>query len=156
MARNLRVTGSTVRVDGLAQLIRDFDAVSKELSRDLRRELLDVARMVSDHARTNVVFKESLGAGQGGQDRRPNTGRLQRGIRPKMRGATAIVESRTKSRGGYPYPGIYEFGVSGRARARRAFLEPALDQKSDDVVRSIEDMFDRLTSEHGLGRGGLL
>lgn len=155
MAR-IRATGSTIRVEGLAQLIRDMDLVSKELSRDLRRELLDVARIVSDHARTSVVLREGLGPGQAGQDRKANTGRLQRGIRPKMRGATAIVENRTKSRNGYPYPGIYEFGVSGRARTRRAFLEPALDQKKDDVVRSIEDMLDRLTSSHGLGRGGLL
>lgn len=149
------VTGSTVTVRGLRELIRDFRRIEAQLARELRRELLAIGQIVADEAKNVQVPKKSLGAGQGGADGTPNTGRLQRGIRPRMRGATTIVENRS-SRKGYKYPGIYEYGVSGRGRARRPFLQPALEAKQGEVIEALEDMLDRLTSENGFGRGGML
>lgn len=137
-------TGSTIQVSGLRELIRDFNKMDRELGRDVQRELQEVARIVSDEAK-DVAQQEGL----------VDTGRLQRGIRPRVRGTTAIVENRAKNRG-YKYPGIYEYGVSGRDRKRRPFLEPALDNKQEDVVEALEDMLDRLTSRNGFGRGGVL
>ena len=137
-------TGDTIAVRGLSQLVRDFNRVDKELRRDLQRELQDVARIVSDEAKAQVRADNLLKSGD-----------LEKGIRPRVRGAVAIVEDRAKHRG-YPYPGIYEFGVSGKQKARRPFLLPALQAKQGEVVEALSDMLDRLTSKHGLGRGGVL
>lgn len=137
-------TGSTIAVRGLSQLIRDFNAIDKELRRDLQRELQHVAKIVSDEAKARVRSDDLFQSGD-----------LEKGIRPRVRGAVAIVEDRAKHRG-YPYPGIYEYGVSGKQKARRPFLLPALQAKQGEVVEALEDMLDRLTSAHGLGRGGVL
>jgi hypothetical protein len=136
--------GATVVVSGLDQLVRDFGKVSKELRRDLQRELQDVAKIVSDEAKA-IVERDTL----------IESGKLKNGIRPRVRGATAIVENRAQ-KGGFKYPGIYEFGVSGRVKARRPFLLPALEAKQGEVYEALEDMLDRLTSKNGLGRGGTL
>ncbi len=138
--------GSTIVVDGLDTLVRDFGRISAELRREVQRELQDIGEIVAVQARANVVAGGLV-----------KSGRLEKGIRSRVRGATAIVEDRAKAKGsGYPYPGIYEFGVSGRDKKRRPFLEPALDTKAPEVMRSLEEMLDRLTSKNGFGRGGLL
>jgi hypothetical protein len=149
------VTGSTVAVKGLRELIRDFHRLEAELARELRRELLAIGKIVADEAKTVQVPQKNLAAGQLGEDKSINTGKLQRGIRPRMRGATTIVENRT-NRSGYKYPGIYEYGLSGRGRSRRPFLVPALNAKQPEVIEALEDMLDRLTSANGFGRGGTL
>lgn len=147
------VTGASVRVSGLRELVRDFNKMDRELGRDVQRELEDIARIVSDEAK-DVVEREGL----------VDTGRLQKGIRPRVRGTTAIVENRAKSpkpkterartKGNYPYPGIYEFGRAGGKR--RPFLVPALENKESEVMAGLEQMLDRLTSRNGFGRGGIL
>lgn len=139
-----RYSGSTVAVRGLDQLIRDFNKVNADLRRDIQRELQDIAKIVSDEAKEIVVRGDLF-----------ESGRLANQIRPRVRGATAIVENRAK-RKGYAYPGIYEFGVSGRMKKRRPFLEPALEAKQREVIEGLEDMLDRVTSKNGLGRGGTL
>lgn len=143
------VKGGSVRVEGLSQLIRDFNRMDKQLARDLRRELLAVGQIVADEARDVQVPDQDLAAGQSGDDGKRNTGRLQKGIRPRMRGTATIVENRTK-RDGYVYPAVYEYGKG------RPFLEPALDAKTEDVVQALDDMLDRLVSANGFGRGGIL
>lgn len=139
-----RYAGATVVVRGLDQLVRDFGKVSVDLRRDLQRELQDVAKIVSDEAKQRVE-----------RDALIESGRLKNAIRPRVRGATAIVENRAQ-RNGYKYPGIYEFGVSGRVKARRPFLLPALEAKQGEVFEALEDMLTRVTSKNGLGRGGTL
>ena len=139
-----RFSGSTVAVKGLDQLIRDFNKVNADLRRDIQRELQEIARIVSDEAKEIVVQGDLF-----------ESGKLANQIRPRVRGSTAIVESRAK-RKGYAYPGIYEFGKSGRMKKRRPFLEPALEAKQREVIEGLEDMLGRLTSENGLGRGGIL
>lgn len=153
MVRRGGYTGGTIRVQGLNALVRDFNRVASGLKADLQRELQDVAEIVSDEAK-DIVQQEGL----------VDSGRLLKGIRPRVRGTTAIVENRAKSprpktarartRGNYPYPGIYEYGRAGGKR--RPFLVPALDNKQEDVVEALEDMLDRLTSRNGFGRGGIL
>lgn len=139
-------TGATIAVQGLDQLVRDFGKINVDLRREVQRELQAVAEIVAVQARADVAASGLV-----------KSGRLQKGIRSRVRGATAIVEDRAKAKGsGYPYPGIYEFGVSGRDKKRRPFLEPALEKKQPEVMRSLEDMLDRLTSKNGFGRGGLL
>lgn len=139
-------TGATIAVQGLDQLVRDFGKINVDLRREVQRELQAVAEIVAVQARADVAAGGLV-----------KSGRLQKGIRSRVRGATAIVEDRAKAKGsGYPYPGIYEFGVSGRDKKRRPFLEPALEKKQPEVMRSLEDLLDRLTSKNGFGRGGLL
>lgn len=139
----------SIRVEGLSRLISDFHAMDKEMAADLRRELIDIGNIVTEEARDKQVPEQNLAAGQRGEDDRRNTGKLQRGLRAKMRGAATIVENRAK-RDKYLYPSIYEYGKG------RPFLEPALDAKTDEIVEALGDMIDRLTSANGFGRGGLL
>lgn len=139
----------SIRVEGLSRLIRDFQAMDKEMAADMRRELINIGNIVTDEAKDNRVPAQDLAAGQRGQDDRRNTGKLQRGLRARMRGTATIVENRAK-RDGYLYPSIYEYGKG------RPFLEPALDAKTDEIMEALEDMIDRLTSANGFGRGGLL
>jgi len=143
------VRGGSVRVEGLADLIRDFSRMDKSLARDVRRELIDIGKIVAEESKENQVPSQDLAAGQRGRDGKRNTGKLQRGLRAKMRGSATIVENRTK-RDGYLYPSIYEYGKG------RPFLEPALDAKTEDVIMALDDMLDRLASANGFGRGGLL
>lgn len=145
------VTGGSIRVQGLAQLIGDFYKIDRRLSYELRRELVEIGNIVSDEAKNTTLPGQQLAAGQGGADGRPNTGALQRSIRSKMRGqSTVVVESRRTTKRRYAYGAIYEFNKG------RAFLEPALNNKTEDIMRSIDDMFTRLVSANGFGKGGLL
>lgn len=143
------VRGGSVRVEGLSELIRDFNRMNKQLARDLRRELLDIGQIVADEAKDVQIPNQNLATNQTGQDDKRNTGRLQKGVRPRMRGTAVIVENRAKNRG-YRYPAIYEYNKG------RPFLNPALDARTDDVVEALDDMLGRLVSANGFGRGGIL
>lgn len=143
------VRGGSVRVEGLSALIRDFNRMDKQLSRDLRRELLLVGQIVADEAVEVQIPNQNLAGGQTGDDKARNTGRLEKGVRPRMRGTATIVENRAK-RNGYGYPAIYEYNKG------RPFLGPALDAKTEEVVEALDDMLDRLVSANGFGRGGIL
>lgn len=145
------VTGGTIRVEGLAELIRDFYRIDKQLSGDLRRELVEVGKIVADDAKNVQMPRQGLAAGQGGKDGRANSGTLQNSIRSKMRGqSTVIVEQRRNKKMRYAYGAIYEFDRG------RAYLGPALDAKSSEVIEAIDDMFDRVVSANGFGTGGIL
>ena len=138
-------------MEGLAELIRDFYRMDKQLSGDIRRELVDIGKIVADEAKDVQMPRQGLAGGQPGLDKRPNTGALQRSIRSKMRGqSTVVVEQRRSKNQRYAYGAIYEFDRG------RAYLGPALDAKSDEVIEALDDMFDRLVSANGFGRGGLL
>jgi hypothetical protein len=143
--------GGSVRVEGLSRLIRDFQRMNKQLATDLRRELVDVGKIVADEAKNVQVPKQNLAKGQSGKDGKRNSGQLQGSIRARMRGTATIVEQRRDgNRSKYAYGRIYEFNKG------RPFLEPALDAKTDEVVEALDDMLDRLTSANGFGRGGIL
>lgn len=145
------VTGGSIRVEGLGQLVSDFYKINRELSKDLRRELVDIGKIVVDEAVTQTLPRQNLAAGQAGTDLRRNTGTLQRSIRSKMRGQSAvIVEQRRPKKKKFAYGAIYEFDRG------RAFLVPALEAKTDDIIEAIDDMFDRLVSKNGFNRGGIL
>lgn len=145
------VMGGSVRVEGLSQLVRDFNRMDKQLARDLRRELVDVGKIVADETKDVQIPDQQLGAGQSGDDGVRNSGRLQGSIRARMRGTATIVEQRRDgSRSKYAYGRIYEFDRG------RPFLEPALDARSEDVVEALDDMLTRLVSANGFGRGGIL
>jgi hypothetical protein len=145
------VRGGSVRVEGLSQLIRDFNRMNKQLGTDLRRELVDIGKIVADEAKNEQMPSQELAGGQSGEDNVRNSGRLQSSIRPRMRGTATIVEQRRDgSYSKFPYGAIYEYSKG------RPFLEPALDARTEDVVQALDDMLDRLSSANGFGRGGIL
>lgn len=129
-----------VRARGLDQVIRGFRKMDRSLAREVQMELRHITQFVADDAQTTARSKGLF-----------DSGRLVRGIKPFYRGATAGVRS-SVTRRGYPYGGVYEFGNGGS----RAFLEPTVRRDEHKIVEAFEDMLDRLTSQAGFGRGGVL
>lgn len=144
------VVGGSVRVEGLGALIRDFQRMDKQLAKDLRRELIDVGKIVAEEAKDTQMPSQGLAGGQPGEDGKANTGALQKSIRARMRGTSTIVESRRPTGRKFAYGAIYEYEKG------RPFLEPALDAKTEEVVEALDDMLSRLVSANGFGRGGIL
>jgi hypothetical protein len=146
------ISSGPVQVQGLRQFDRFLGRVSKDAQRELRSELRVIARSVRDEARQQAIGQGFGGTGRSGRGR----GELLRKLTYGVRGGLAYIAEgavRTEGRGApFKYPAVFEYG----RRQHRPFLLPALDAKRQDVYRGIEDLFDRLTSENGLGRGGLL
>lgn len=174
----------TVKVEGLAQLIKAFSAMDKRLGLEIKKELRLIGGFVLQDAKANALAE---GFGPPGASGR-GTGDLLRNLKLRQRrGDVAIAE--TAVHGGFNYPRIYEFGGStlrhtradtlkwiwknrsatgarlvkrGPARGRygqygsRAFLYPALEKNRQRVIDELDDMLGRLASEAGFGRGGLL
>ena len=123
-----------IRVKGLDDLVRDFGKVDRGLRKELQGEIRKVAGIVAGEAKERAVRQGLV-----------DSGKLVRSIRPGVRRSTGVVRV-TATRDGFPYPAVYEFGGGGV----RAFLMPALKDKTDDVFKGLEDMLDRLTSQAGL------
>lgn len=141
------VYGETLQVSGLQSLIRDLGRADKSLRVEIRKEIKEVAAIVSDEARLIAEAKHLH-----------KTGRLIAQIRPGVRGNVGLVRE-SAQKGGFSYPMIYEYGgarTGEEAVGRRAFLAPAVVGKQEAVVQAFERMLDRITSESGLGRGGIL
>lgn len=138
-------TGAAVRVEGLQPLLRDMGRVEKGLRRELQKELDEIAKHVRDEARDRAQA-------EGLRDK----GGLVRGVKHRVKGSTALIRS-TRTRGGFPYPAVYEFGGRGAGKyGPRAFLYPTVEKELPTTVRMLGEMLDRLTSANGLGRGGSL
>lgn len=134
------LVAEVVRVEGLNEVIRAFRRMDRSLAREVQMELRHISQFVADDAKVTATGKGLVDAG-----------RLVRGIKPFYRGATAGVRS-SVTRKGYPYGGVYEFGRG----VARAFLEPTVRRDEHKIVEAFEDMLDRLTSQAGFGRGGVL
>jgi hypothetical protein len=150
MARGL-VTGDTIHVEGLGALLRSFGRMDPIMRRELRRELLAVADVVAEKARSYAV-----GAGLVDDEDAPPGGGLVDTIKPSIRGAAiAVVDTaRRVSRkypAGYPYPARFEFEQGGA----RAFMRPAASDAAPAAATALEAVFARMASESGFG-GGIL
>jgi hypothetical protein len=153
VARPIRgAKGSTVAVDGLDKLVRDFGRMGSGVKREMIAELRDLAGVVSKTAQAIAVEKGLAPPGRSGRGK----GRELRLIRPFNRGTTVGVRSGA-TRDGYSYPIRHEYeGRGGSAPGPRAYLEPALDRDTKKVEAGLGDMLDRLSSDNGFGRGGIL
>lgn len=120
----------TVRVDGLDDLVRAFGKISKDLRREVQRELSDAAKIVATEARAKISGLAP-----------PGSPRTVGGVRPRVRGSTAFVEQRLGKTTG-------KRGDWGAIQMRRAFL-PSLDEKQDEVVERLDRMLDRLAGKNG-------
>jgi hypothetical protein len=116
----------TLRVQGINELIRAFRKVDQGLRRQTQRELQEIARIVSDDARNRIDARYGGGSG--------------RYIRPRVKGSSAIAESRARSTGRHP-----NFGGLIMTRG----LLPARAAKQDEVVKAFEKMLDKLGSGAG-------
>lgn len=129
-----------VQVEGIKDVLNAFGRIDKGLRKELRVELVAAAGLVAAKAKD---IAEQLGL--------RDTGKLIASIRPGMSGAYAYVTDSAK-RNGFNYPAVYEFGHN----RERAFLNPAADAEREHVIVGIEGLLDRLTSEAGLAKGGVL
>lgn len=139
-------SAALIEVEGLQQTLRAFGRIEKGMRKELRKQLVEIAGVVAETARS-IAEQKGL----------HESGALIARIHPGMRSSYAYVAdtARRKSRkypGGFNYPAVYEYG-HGRARA---FLEPAAKQDEEKAVTLVEGMLDRLTSQAGFGTGGLL
>lgn len=121
-----------VRVKGLRELQRDIGRVDKQLRSELGKELKKLAEPVAADASRRVArFGEKTAAG----------------IVAGRRGGGAVVRQRLRKVTG-------KRGDFGALQMRTALI-PALEAHEEEVVHGVEDLLDRLTSEAGLGGGGL-
>lgn len=117
---------ASVKVKGLNQLVRALNKVDKELAKEIRSEIREVAKVVQDDARSRFMGVDARSA---------------MGLRASARGGRGFVGQRYKRTTGH-HP---EFGS---LQMRKALL-PALGSKQDEVVRRLEEMIDRLGNRAG-------
>lgn len=117
---------ATIRVKGLNELVRVFGKLDKQLRRDLQRELQEAARPVASLAQQKLSSFP---------------GAAVSGIRPRVKGSTAIVEQRKG-------PVTGRRGDFGSIVMRRA-LVPARAEREPEVRKGIDDMLDKLAGNAG-------
>lgn len=116
----------TVRVSGLRQLSRAFRTVDKDLAKELRDELREAARIVSEDATARFQAINPASAA---------------GFKPRSRTAGAFVEqSRRRTTG--------TRGDYGALQMRTALL-PALEAKEGEVIDRVERMLDKIGDRAG-------
>jgi hypothetical protein len=121
------VATATVRVEGLDQLVRDFRKLEGGLAKEVRDELGEAGKIVAVDARARFEGIQPRSAAS---------------MRMRLRGAaTVVVEQRRGKTTG-------KRGDFGSLQMRRAFV-PALESKSPEVVRHLEQMLDRLGRRAG-------
>lgn len=121
------MAAGTVRVHGLDQLVRDFRKLEGGLAQEVRKELGEAGKIVALDARSRFEGIQPRSAAS---------------IRQRLRGAaTVVVEQRKGKTTG-------KRADFGRLQMARAFL-PALESKSGEVTRNLEQMLDRLGRRAG-------
>lgn len=123
----MAATGSTIRVKGLKELTRDFKKMDKELSKDVRGELKDAGDIVRVEATSRFS----------GYDARSAAGYK---TRVRSAGFVSVEQSLRRVTG--------KRGDYGALQMRKA-LGPALDDKTDEVVKTLDKMLGRLAGENG-------
>jgi hypothetical protein len=124
------MAASAVRVKGLHELQRDFRKLSRDLSKEVRDELKQAAEPVADRAQDLALSEISHMTGRWSEMK---VGATQKSV---------YVRPRARRRGGRPRP---NFAPLMLERA----MDPALEQRSADVVRALEGTLDRLAGRHG-------
>lgn len=121
MARGFSRSGS-VTIIGMKALYRDLRAVDRGLPNELKRELRVAVKPTIDVAKAMAPRK---------------TGALAKSIRAYP-AQDAIRIRATKTRKGFLYPAVYEYGKrGGREYGPRAYLNPALNKTEDKIVGEV-------------------
>ena len=123
---------TTVHVEGLRELNRDFGRISKKLQREFQAEIRKLAEPAAD-----AIRRKASGHGFSAP--------TLSGIRAGSSSGHAVVrQARRKKTGSRP-----DFGST---QYRLAFL-PGAEEAEPEVVKGVEDFLDRITGE---GLGGML
>lgn len=94
--------GSTLLLEGFEELARDYKAAGKDAAKEFRNSLKPIGQAV---ARRAADVAEMKGLHQTGQ--LVNKLRQAGAVSVTNKGVTVTAKA---SRGGYPYPSIYEYG----------------------------------------------
>jgi hypothetical protein len=130
-----------VQIDGIPELRRSLRDLENGAQKELRLVLNEGADMVADEADNRVPVRSGRAAGS-------------------VRARSTQTEGRVVgggSRAPY-YPWLDMGGRVGRNKSVRRpyrksgrYLSPALENKSDDVMRKLADGIEKLIRKHGLG-----
>lgn len=126
--------GATVKVEGFAELARDFKKMGPEARKDLRDALKPAGNLVRDEAKRQADA-------QGLRD----SGTLIRriAVRANTRGVEVVAAAVGKNDSTrFNYPRRYEFGG-------RPFLAPALAAHEVETAAMVFDAFDALAERYG-------
>jgi hypothetical protein len=120
------MAAQTIRVEGLAELQRDFRRIAKDLAKEVREELRKAAEPVRREAQAlfSPVSADSAAAYK---------------VRVRQRGV-AVEQSKRRVTGLRPDYGRLQMG--------RALI-PALERKADGVVDDLGEMLDKLADRNG-------
>jgi hypothetical protein len=120
------MAAQTIKVEGLAELQRDFRKIAKDLAKEVREELRKAAEPVRQEAQAlfSPVSADSAAAYK---------------VRVRQRGV-AVEQSKRRVTGLRPDYGRLQMG--------RAMI-PALERKADGVRDSLGDMLEKLADKNG-------
>ena len=122
-------SGTTVRVEGLRQLLRATDAADKETKKFVRTELRKVAEPVRDEAQSLFQDVSAKSA-------------ARYGISVRKVGTVSVEQRLRRTTGKRP-----DFG----SLQMRTALGPALDSKADEVVEKFDEALERIGNRWGAG-----
>lgn len=112
---------NTVRIKGLRECQRAFQAMDKAAAKELRKALVEVARPVADTARGKLARYQGASVGT---------------VRPRATARGAVVTQGARKVTGRRG----DFGVLQQKRV----LEPALDENEAVVIRGAEKALDAI------------
>ena len=125
-----------VRVNGLRELTRAFAKIDKDLSNEVRDELLDAVEPVKERAQQLALSRIR------NMPQSPEWAEMRTGV-SRARGVVFMVPaSRSRRR-----PNRRRRNV-GELLVERA-MDPAVDEQTDEIVRGVEHVLDRLGRENG-------
>ena len=122
-----------VRVTGLAELNRAFRKMSGDLDKELRQSLKDAASPVADLAESLALSRIR------NMPRSPDWAGMRVGVSGK---AVVYIVPRRRNRGNPGRPNLKGLLLSQA-------MEPAAEQKQDEVVKGVERMIDKLAGKAG-------
>jgi len=125
-----------LRVNGLRELTRAFGALSKELSDEVRDELLHAVEPVKERAEQLALSRIR------NMPQSPDWADMRTGV-SKARGVVFMVPAH-RSRG-KPSQKRRKFANLLLDRA----MEPALAENTEEIIRGVERTLDHLAGEHG-------
>lgn len=121
-----------VRVRGLRELTRDFKKISRDLSKELRKELVEAADPVKKTGEQLALARIR------NMPRSPHWAGMRIGVTAK-----SVYMAPSARRGG----GSGRSNLSGLLLERA--MEPALDQNADKVAGRVDDMLGHLFDRNG-------
>ncbi len=123
---------ATVRVKGLSELNRDFKKMDRDLSKELRKSLKEAAEPVKDAAQELALTRI------GNMPRSPDWA----GQRVGATARSVYIVPKRRRRGGSPRPNLANLLLEQA-------MEPALEEKSDEVAGRVDRMLGELGDDNG-------